>query len=556
VKKARFVLGVELLTGMVAGAAALSAVASLLITLLVIQDSSNRSSALAMYTVSSIALHLPPDPGYEDLRGAVHGLVLGETIDAVVVVDSLFNPLLSVEPLSSGILPLRQDDWIFYRIPESPLMVGVMPVNPLSSGFNMLLMTGLGVLAAGLTIIAIFTPGYLKRRVLAPLKAILGEADRLEKGAGRNPDTARASFHRVVELLADRDRELELLREEAEKRADAAESRAGTLLSAMRSSVLALDDERNLVFFNGPAGDLFDLVPDDGGAECPFDRSETGSRLKSILDTFEGRTLETEIDISTDEGERILNVSISCSDSGETVILLTDVTRLAELERRIAEETAMADLGAVSAGISHEVGNTLCALSGFIELLGKGHSDERTMSILSEAKVEVDSAREMVESFKALAGSGKPVSTIVPVEEMRQLAVELCDEMGDRCVVSVRDIFGAVSVDRLLMSRCISNLIRNSLEADQDSRVGVHLSCGKGEFILLVEDDGPGFAADTEIVFLPLYSTKRSEGNMGIGLTITRRIIAAFGGKVTACRKVDGKGAIVTIRLPLVKETN
>ncbi len=555
-KKARFVLGVELLTGMVAGAAALSAVASLLITLLVIQDSANRSSALAMYTVSSIALNLPPDPGYEDLRGAVHGLVLGETIDAVVVADSLFNPLLSVEPLSSGILPLRQDDWVFYSIPDSPLMVGVIPVNPLSSGFNMLLMTGLAVLAAGLTIIAIFTPGYLKRRVLAPLKAILGEADRLEEGAGRNPDTARASFHRVVELLEDRDRELELLRKEAEKRADAAESRAGALLSAIRSSVLALDDEGNLVFFNDPARELFDLVPDDRGAGFPLDRSETGSRMKRVLNTFEGTTLETEIEIPSDAGKRILNVSISCSDTGETVILLTDVTRLAELERRIAEETAMADLGSVSAGISHEVGNTLCALSGFIELLGKGHSDERTMSILSEAKVEIDSARQTVESFKALAGSGKPVSTVVPVEELHELARELCEEMGDRCGVSTEHISGAVSVDRLLMSRCISNLLRNSIEADPDSRIEVNLSCTAGEFILLVEDDGPGFAEDTEILFRPLYSTKRSEGNMGIGLTITRRIIAAFGGKVTACRKADGKGAIVSIRLPLVKETN
>ncbi len=553
-RKTRFVLGVEVLTGLVAGAAALSAIAALLITLLVIQDSGTRTGSLAMFTVSTISGSLPSDPGYEDLREAALGLLIGETVDAVVIFDSLLNPLLSLEALPAGLLPLNRDDWIFRQIPGSSLKVGVLPVRPISSRFNTVLLIGLGILAAGLAVIAILTPTYLRTRVLAPLKAILGEAEGLEEGAGSNPDTARASFHRVAELLADRDRELGQLRTEAEERADAAEWRAATMLSAMRSAVLALDSDGRLVFFNEPAGKLLELKDFDTGRECSFDRTETGRWLCSLLGGFMGGALETELESTEPEGKRILSISVSSSETGETVILLTDVTRLTELERRVAEETAMADLGAVSAGISHEVGNTLCALAGFIELLGRGHSDERTLSILDEAKVEVESAQQMIDSFKSLAGAGRPISTILPLDDIVRIAEDICDEMGERCSVEPGKLDGAVSADPVLLRRCISNLVRNSLEASPDATVEVGLTRIDGELTVSVSDDGPGFGKDTEMPFRPLYSTKRSEGNMGIGLTVTRRIIAAFNGTVTASEGADGSGAIVTIRLPLIRE--
>jgi signal transduction histidine kinase len=553
-RRTRFVLGVELLTGLVAGAAALSAVVALLITLLVIQDSGTRTGSLALFTVSTIVTDLPPYPGYEDLREAAHGLVLGETVDAVVITDSLLNPVLSLEPIASGMQPLNRDDWIFRRIPGSHLLAGVLPVRPISSGFNTVILIGLGILAAGLAIIAILTPRYLKTRVLAPLKAILGEADSLEEGAGSNPEAARASFHKLVELLAEREHELDTLRTEAEKRADAAEWRAATMLSAMSSAVVALDPEGKLVFFNEPAGNLLDLIDLDTGRKSSFDRTETGRWLFTLLEEFTGGVLEKELEATDPDGKKILSISISSSETGETVILLTDVTWLTELERRVAEETAMADLGAVSAGISHEVGNTLCALAGFIELLGRGHGDERTVSILEEAKVEVESAQQMIDSFKSLAGAGRPVSTSVSLGDIVGMIEDICDETGERCSTEPENLEGSVSADPVLLRRCIGNLVRNSLEASSDSSVRISAVLTSSELAISVSDDGPGFGQDMEMPFRPLYSTKRSEGNMGIGLTVTRRIIAAFNGTVTASECAGSKGAVVTIRLPLIRE--
>jgi signal transduction histidine kinase len=552
--RARYTLGVEVLTGLVAGAAALSAVVALLITLLVVQNTGTRTGALALYTASSVAADLPPDPDYGDLVGAVHGLVLGETVDAVVVTDTGYNPVLSLESLDEQTLPSRHSRWVWRPVPGSDLLVGVLPVNTLHGGFNTMLLVGLGILATGLAIIAILTPGFLKSRVLAPLKEILGEAEDLEAGAGSNPDAARASFHRLVELLSERDRELDQLREEAEQRADAAEWRAATMLRSMRSAVVALDPSGMLVFFNEPAGGLLDLRDGDIGRECDFDRTETGRWLHGLLDRFSGGALETELEATDGDGKRILSISVSSSDTGETVVLLTDVTRLTELERRVAEEAAMADLGAVSAGISHEVGNTLCALAGFIELLGKGHRDERTISILTEAKMEVESAQKMIESFKAMAGPGRPVSTAMGLGDIEGIAEDIRDEVGGRCTVEAADLTGSVSADPVLLRRCILNLVRNSLEASVESSVVLSLEQTDGELVIRVTDDGPGFGADTELPFRPLYSTKREEGNMGIGLTVTRRIIAAFNGTVTASNGTDGRGAVVTVSLPLIRE--
>ena len=108
--------------------------------------------------------------------------------------------------------------------------------------------------------------------------------------------------------------------------------------------------------------------------------------------------------------DRMYSVVISRSRADEIVVLVTDVTRISELERKMADQTAMADIGAASAGISHEMGNTLCALSGFVDLLTRGHSDARTQNIISEVKREVDSAQDLINSFGSLARSPEPVT--------------------------------------------------------------------------------------------------------------------------------------------------
>jgi len=69
-----------------------------------------------------------------------------------------------------------------------------------------------------------------------------------------------------------------------------------------------------------------------------------------------------------------------------------------------------------------------------------------------------------------------------------------------------------------------------------------------------VEDSGPGLSMSREEIFRPFRTTKnRSYGNMGLGLSVSRRIIRSMGGELSGENKDDG-GAMFTILLPLLEK--
>ncbi|MBR9886029.1 MAG: PAS domain-containing sensor histidine kinase, partial [Oceanospirillales bacterium] len=78
--------------------------------------------------------------------------------------------------------------------------------------------------------------------------------------------------------------------------------------------------------------------------------------------------------------------------------------------------------------------------------------------------------------------------------------------------------------------------------------VGVEV---QGKWLKLsVHDSGPGIpAADLERIFEPFYTTKKSGQGLGLGLSISHRIIETLGGQLRAANHPDG-GAVFTIELP------
>jgi two-component system, LuxR family, sensor kinase FixL len=101
----------------------------------------------------------------------------------------------------------------------------------------------------------------------------------------------------------------------------------------------------------------------------------------------------------------------------------------------------------------------------------------------------------------------------------------------------------------------ILNMVLNGIEAmreagGRDPALVIRTSeAGDGTVTVSIEDSGPGIApADLEVIFEPLYTTK-AEG-LGMGLAISRTIVHAHGGRVTASNKAGG-GTIVAFALPV-----
>lgn len=533
--RGRFTLAVELLIGSSLAAGVAASLVALVINLLLARDFEDERRLRAVMAAEMITASVRGNPSEEALRQAAAPLVLSGTLEEALILDSA-----RVEELGGDweVRPLGGGRYAGVRLP---------PSQP----FRTILTFSLAVITAGLLILSILTPGYISRNLTAPLEEILEEAGRQVPGGARTAAAARASFAELVQKLSERDRELDRLRRVAERRADRAEECSAAVVSSIGAALMALDAEGKLTLFNPSAAELFRLDSGDLGSGFPGGRTKAGAAIGRFLSGIGSEPGEIELEIESGPERRAYSVSVAASPGGSRAVLVNDVTRLRTLERRLAEEAAMAGLGTLSAGVAHEMGNTLCALQGFMDLLARGHSDPRTESILAEAREEIVSAQRMIGSFKSFAGTPEARLDEVTCSSLADSVAAVCSETGARFELADGSCPDAcLRADPVLLQRCVLNLVRNAKEADPGGVPEVVVACSRGSFSVSVMDRGPGLPEDGDAVMRPFYSTKQGEGHMGLGLTITRRLAGMMNGDLRASRR-EGGGAVFEIRLPL-----
>jgi len=107
-----------------------------------------------------------------------------------------------------------------------------------------------------------------------------------------------------------------------------------------------------------------------------------------------------------------------------------------------------------------------------------------------------------------------------------------------------------VSVDAAQIEQVVINLIKNAVEAAEETGGGVRVGwrTPPGQLEIFVEDDGPGIA-NAQNLFVPFFTTKPS--GSGIGLVLCRQIAENHGGALTLENRGDVTGSIARLRLPM-----
>jgi len=527
----RYGFGVEALAGLVAGASALAVLVVVMVLFLMLREHQRWSISLATGVAARIAGEMGAHPDQAGLEASCRGLVPSDALTAAVFIDSAGVPLYAFPDLDPD--QLASKDWVYISARTSG-SVGVLRAESPAMSLADPILYGLGAICIALALTALLMPAYLRARVIDPLRRLLVQADSYRSGSGNDPLTASVSFHELVELLARRESELESMRERAVARADLAESRAGAVLETLDSAVAAVEATGSLILMNARAKELYGLTEDDRGRPFPYSRTPIAAAALAP-----GGEVESD--------GRSYRVKSLRHSGGELVVTATDISEELILERRLSEERALADLGAFSGGVVHEIGNTLCAVRGFLDLLGRGTHDGRSRKLMDEARLELDSASRVVDAFRTLARGGEEPGFIpVPGEEIVSCVRQECLSAGVsfRCTHVFEEFY---RTDPVLLARCVRNLLENALENCKKEEVTVTMG-GPGPLSIEVLDAGPGLPDPPETVFRPLYSTGRDKGHMGIGLTVSRRIILAMGGRMTA--RNTGSGASFVITLP------
>jgi PAS domain S-box-containing protein len=116
-----------------------------------------------------------------------------------------------------------------------------------------------------------------------------------------------------------------------------------------------------------------------------------------------------------------------------------------------------------------------------------------------------------------------------------------------------------ISGDAVRLQQVFGNLLNNASKYSRDGGVlGIHLEVDAGQAVLRVRDDGVGIAPDRLEWIFELFTQAsptlaRTEGGLGIGLTVARRLVELHGGRVRASSEGPGRGAEFILELPLAQ---
>ena len=238
--------------------------------------------------------------------------------------------------------------------------------------------------------------------------------------------------------------------------------------------------------------------------------------------------------------------------------------RTAELE--LAHVTRVTTLGEVTASFAHELNQPLAAIlnnaNACLGVLPRGSADlGEVRDALADIVSDAERASAIIERVRGLARRSSPEKVPLQLSDVVDAVVALAaTESGARRVAMRTDVAADLPVvlgDRVQLQQVLLNLVVNGMDAmslvAEQERVLEIRGCsdrqdGSPAARISVQDCGIGFhTGQTERLFEPFYTTK-AEG-MGMGLAISRSIIAAHGGRLWAAAN-PGPGATFFFTLP------
>lgn len=342
------------------------------------------------------------------------------------------------------------------------------------------------------------------------------------------------------------------------------------ILNDAADAIIILNEHDNIVMWNKAAESLYGwtkeevagnsvsvIVPDDAKSREEIEWINQQVRQKGYIRNYRTRRL-------TRTGKKIL-IDITRTaienEKGEYVgssVISRDITQQEQLRDQLIHSEKLSAVGTLAAGIAHEIGSPLTAISSITQLLKAKSTDAYFIERISLIQQSID---RIARTVRTLVDFSKPIAQKIEriyINSVIEQVVHIVKyDRRLKYLEVITDLQADVpqieaSFDQLL--QVFINLCLNAadaMEGKKDGRLTIK-TWSNEEFVLAsVSDNGSGIAQEhLPHIFEPFFTTKAEGKGTGLGLWVSYNIIKAFSGKIEV-ESQAGEGTAFTLAIPI-----
>ena len=273
---------------------------------------------------------------------------------------------------------------------------------------------------------------------------------------------------------------------------------------------------------------------------------------------------------------------------GAAIIRITDVTRARQIERELIQADKMISLGVLVSGMAHEINNpnNFIMLNGhllreawesIVPVLKRYYDENGDFSMgglpYSEMRDEIpqlfsgikegsERIQRIVQDLKDFARQdGANMGQSVNINEAIKSSIRLIGNLIKKATNNFRIKYGRnlplIRGNKQKLEQVMINLIQNACQALPDREKGIFVTSfldkEGGGVVVEVQDEGEGIPEKMlPRIMDPFFTTKRSEGGTGLGLSVSSNIIKRHGGKIEL-ESEWGKGTTFRFFIPTTR---
>jgi signal transduction histidine kinase len=366
-----------------------------------------------------------------------------------------------------------------------------------------------------------------------------------------------------------------------------------TILDGITSPILLVSKESRVVWVNKAGAGLYSqletdvsgkLIVDlpfesfDDAAHCPVRRAlGSGRPEEESLSLPDGRIVTLSVFPLPGEAEMVEGV----------ICLMADITEQVRLREEAEQGNRLAALGELAAGLAHDINNPVGMLMVNLPMVKDVYRDlldwveknsveqdkrfgglqfsflkEKLPYLLGEMLLNADKIRQLTADMKAfsqqqIVGVTEPVDLNQVVESALRLTNYPLHQATTDLRIELAEELPTVQGRRHQLEQVVVNLLLNAAQAltsaVQAIRVSTSFNADEKQIVLDVVDRGQGIAEENLAeVTKPFFTTRRASGGVGLGLSLSARIVEEHGGKIKISSS-SGFGTHVQVMLPLSK---